>query len=290
MKINRIIFNVFLPMLALVLILGACQKNEDLLTADAKTGGLVVPSGIVPYKLGVTPTFNIDVLIPQGPAIKTLTVSYYYMRNSDGVKSNTLSYDLDIAGANATADITKQLPYTWATLIAGIVLPSDPQIPASDLDPSIAAFIGDYWLFSYVAVMEDGRKVVNNNTTKVSVANFFAGTYDDELLYFHPTAGGSYPDEAYGGLRKSKKDLIPASATECYTFFGVWENNLTTIKIDASNNVTITFDRDDAVSGDPNDPTKVNSYDPATGIIQIYYHYPGAGGNRIFWEKFIPKS
>lgn len=290
MKINKVIFKVFLPMLALVLILGSCQKNDDLTTADAKTGGLVVPSGSIPYKLGVTPTFDIEVGIPQGPSIKTITVSYYYMRSSDGVKSNTKSFDMDVAGANATADITKKLAYTWTKLREGIVLPSDPQIPLTDLDPTISGFIGDYWMFSYVSTMDDGRKVVNNNTTKISVANFFAGTYDVEILYFHPTAGGSYPTEAYGGVRKLKLDLIPESPFTCYTWFAIWQDNYIHINIDASNKVTLTFDRTDGVSGDPLNAANVNTYNPATGVIQIYYHYVGGSGPRIFWEKFTPKK
>lgn len=289
MKINKIIFNVFLPIIALGLFLGACQKNVDLLTSDVKTGGLVAPTGLIPYKLGVTPNLSIEVVVPQGPAVKTVHVSYHYMRSADTTLSNTLKFDIDVAGANVTADFKKALPYTWATLRQGIVLPTDPQIPETDLDPTIADFIGDYWLFSYTVTMEDGREILNNSTTKIAVANFFAGTYDVELQYFHPTAGGSYPNDPYGGLRKLKKDLIPASPFDCYTFFGVWEDNLTNINIDGDNKVTITFDRA-AFSGDPNDATKVNSYDPATGIIQIYYYYPGSGGNRIFWEKFIPKK
>jgi hypothetical protein len=290
MKINRIIFNVFLPLLALGLMLGACQKNVDLLTPDAKTGGLLLPTEIIPYKLGITPTFNVDIVVPQGPAIKTIHVTYYYMRSSDTTQSNILKFDIPVNGENVTAEVTKSLPYTWATIREGIVLPTAPQIPATDLDPTISDFIGDYWLFSYTVTLEDGRELINNRTTKVSVANFFAGTYDVELLYFHPTAGGTYPTEAYGGVRKMKKDLIAASPFVCYTWFGVWENNFTIVNIDASNKVTLTFNRADAVSGDPNDPTKLNSYDPETGVIQIYYFYPGSGGNRIFWEKFTPKE
>jgi len=288
MKINRIIFNVFLPLLALVLILSACQKNDDLLTADVKTGGFIDPVGIIPYKLGITPTFNVDIFVPKGPGVKTIHASYYYMRGSDTTQSNTLKFDININGENATADVTKSLPYTWASIREGIVLPTDPQIPATDLDSTISIFIGDYWLFSYTMTLEDGRELISNRTTKVSVANFFAGTYDVELLYFHPTAGGTYPTEAYGGVRKLKKDLIPASPFDCYTWFGVWEDNITNINIDATNKVTITFDRA-AFSGDPNNAANVNSYDPETGVIQIYYYYPGAGGNRIFWEKFTPK-
>lgn len=270
-----------------ILIFSACNESEDLVTKDAMIGGLVNPTGLIPYKLGLTPTFNIDVTVPKGPAINKIHVSYYYMRSSDTIMSNTLKFDIDVNGANATEDVVKSIPFTWATLRAGIVLPTPPQIPETDLDPTIAKFIGDYWLFSYSTTLADGRTLINSRTTKVSVANFFAGTYNVELLYFHPTAGGTYPTEAYGGVRKMKKDLIPSSPFECYTWFGVWTDNVTNINIDASNKVTITFNRA-AFSGDPNDASKVNSYDPKTGIIQIYYFYPGAGGNRIFWEKFVP--
>lgn len=285
MKTKIKVFLLIFTMLGLIY--SACNKSEDLVTADAKTGGLIVPTGMIPYKLGLTPSLNIDIEVPQGDPIQTIHVSYYYMRMSDTTVSNTLKFDIAINGANENEAVKKTLPYTWETLRAGIVLPTDPQIPVTELDSTIANFIGDYWLFSYTVTMVDGREIINNNTTNVAIANFFAGTYDVHILYFHPTAGGTYPTVPYAD-DKYKKDLTPISAYDCTTWFGVWENNLTTIHIDAANNVTISFNRPDAVSGDPNDATKLNSYDPVTGVIQIYYFYPGAGGNRIFWETFTP--
>lgn len=276
-------------LLVMSLFFSACEDPDDFMTGDAKTGGLVNPTLLVPYKLGITPTFNIDIEVPKGEPIETIHVKYYYMRMSDTTMSNELTFDIAVDGANKSAAVVKSLPYTWDDLRAGIVLPTDPQIPATDLDPTIANFIGDYWLFTYTVTMADGRELINNQASKIAIANFFAGTYDVTLLYFHPTAGGTYPTDPYGGIRKLKKDLTPTSPYDCYAFFGVWEDNITTIHIDAANNVTITFDRA-AFSGDPNDPTKVNSYDPVTGVIQIYYYYPGAGGNRIFWETFTPKN
>lgn len=137
-------------------------------------------------------------------------------------------------------------------------------------------------------------RIINNGKALSIKLNYvffcpFAGPYDVELLYFHPTAGGSYPNEPYGGIRHDEKELAPLSANKVETFFAVWEDNYTYIEIDDDNKVTISFNRSDAKSGDPNDPSKENTYDPETGVIQIYYYYPGSGGNRIFWEKFTPK-
>jgi hypothetical protein len=273
----------------LMLASNSCLKNDDLVTADAKSGGLINPTGLVPYKLGLTPTFDIDLNVPKGPAIKTIHVSYYYMRMSDTTMSNVQTFDIDVSGANASEDVSKKLNYSWATIREGFTLPTDPQIPPTDVDTSIAKFIGDYWSFSYTTELTDGRVILNNQTTTVSVANFFAGTYDVELRYFHPSMG-TYPDNLYGGVRSMKLDLVPTSPYDCFTFFGVWEDNHIFIHIDADYKVTITFDRDDGVSGVEEDPSLLNTYDPETGVIQIYYHYAGATGNRTFWEKFTPKN
>lgn len=115
----------------------------------------------------------------------------------------------------------------------------------------------------------------------------FAGVYNDELRYFHPSMG-TYPDNLYGGVRLSQKELIPLSATKSWVYFGVWEDNKTIIQIDESNNMTVSFDKANAVLGVTQDPSLECSYDPITGIIMLYYHYAGAGGDRIFHEKLIP--
>jgi hypothetical protein len=211
------------------------------------------------------------------------------MRVSDSTTSNTLTFDIPVNGENSISAVVKSIPFTWESLHNGIVLPTDPQIPVLETDPSLLDFTGDYWDFSYVIIFPDGSELKNNEKTKVSIIQNFAGTYDVELYYFHPTAGGSYPGEPYGGIRSLTKYLTSVTAFDCTTDFGVWTNNRTNINIDAYNKITISFDRTDAVSGDPNNPYNVNSYDPVTGIIQIYYYYPGAGGNRIFWERFTPR-
>jgi hypothetical protein len=137
---------------------------------------------------------------------------------------------------------------------------------------------------------DDARKVDNASTTVVAVANFFAGPYEKDMRYFHPTAGGSYPTTPYSAYTENI-DLVAENAYECDDWFGVWEDNKLTIHIDPAANyaVTLTFERSDAVAGDPNNPANVPSYDPATGIIKLYYYYPGSGGNRIFWAVYTPQ-
>lgn len=279
-----------LSLILIFLAFTSCEKTtDDLMTADAKTGGLVNPTGIIPYKLGMTPSFDIVVDVPKGLGIQTIEVQKYYTRMSDTTESNIVSTTIDINSENATAELEKVMTHTWATLKEGLVLPTDPQIPASENDPNIANFIGDYWTFKYICTLSDGRIITNTNTTQVSIANFFAGSYDLLMKYFHPTAGGSYPDTPYGGDRKSKADLVPIGALDCSTYFGVWQDNHVFIHIAADYTVTLTFDRADAVQGDPNNPANVCSYDPETGVIKLYYYYPGSGGNRIFWSEYTPR-
>jgi hypothetical protein len=124
--------------------------------------------------------------------------------------------------------------------------------------------------------------------------NPYAGDYDVELKYFHPTAGGSYPNEPYGGVRALEKTLLPVTGRKCETGFAVWgETDICWITILADNSIIFVVDDTwpyDVKMGDPNDPSKISHYDPATGKIYLYYYYAGSGGNRIFWEVFTPAS
>ncbi len=128
-------------------------------------------------------------------------------------------------------------------------------------------------------------------TLNYSAPNPYAGDYKAELHYFHPTAGGSYPDDPYTH-ETNDKTLVAVTGRKAETGFSTWyDNNLCWITINADN--SIKFEVADTWSydvklGDPNDASKISHYDPATGIIYLYYHYSGTGGNRIFWEVFTP--
>jgi hypothetical protein len=287
---RKIIYPV-LSLITVMLLLASCDDNfTDIMTKDVQTGGLVDPSGSIAYKLGLTPSFEIEIDIPKGPGIESIEVQKFYTRMSDTTISNTVSTVIEVDGANASELIQKTMTQTWASLREGLTLPTDPQIPATETVSNIADFIGDYWTFTYICTMTDGRVITNTRTTTVAIANFFAGTYDLVMKYFHPTAGGTYPTSAYGGDRKSKEEMVPTSALDCWVYFGVWTDNKVNIHIEPDYTVTLTFDRPDAISGDPYDATNIPSYDPATGIIKLYYHYYGAGGPRVFWAFYTPKN
>lgn len=278
------IFFSAISLLFAVLISVSCDKEyTDLMTSDVKEGGLIYPTEAVPYKLGSTPSFIISIDIPKGPGVESIEIYRKYTEyNDDGsvktVKGPVLHSTINVGSANVSEDSSVEVTMTYPNLISGLTMPTD----ESELK------IGDGWTLNYTSIMADGRKVDSATPTSIAVANFFAGSYVKNIKYFHPTAGGSYPTTPYSS-NEENVNLVALNASECTDFFGVWEDNIVTINIAPDNTVTLAFDRPDAVSGDPNNPANVNSYDPETGIIKIYYFYPGSGGNRIFWAVYTPR-
>lgn len=261
---------------ALGFLFTACNKSEDLVTDGAKTGGLVLPTSSIPYKLGATPTVNVNVTIPQGPGIASIEVYNTYTSNVTGSVSNeVLVKTIDVASENTGGEVVKSYALTYGDLKNGIVidgggLPSD-----ETLLP-----IGDYWTLSYIAVMADGRKVVNNATTSISVANIYAGFYQCVGVFHHPTAGDRPINE--------EKFLTPLSAYSCRIPAGDLgaSGYYVTITVDPVTNDVSYSD------GVPTDffpqADKRSYYDPTNGHFYLYYYYVGGTGNRVIDEEYIP--
>jgi len=264
-----------LSLIIAVFMFVSCDKTfDDLMTADVKTGGIIVPTSAVPYKLGSTPSVDIVLDIPKGPGIDAVEVYRTYTG-----KTVVLDQTIDVGSANTSDDVSKSVSYTYAQLIADLGMSAD----EGTLN------IGDKWTLSYVSVMEDGRKVDVSNKTTIAVANFFAGSYEKHYIYHHPSYG-TYPDDIYGD-EVYNVDLVAKNAYECDDWFGSWEDNIVTIHIDAAANyaITVTTDRSDAGIGNPYDPAVVPTYDSVTGVIHIYYFYSGAGGYRFFDITYTPR-
>jgi hypothetical protein len=258
------------------LLFSACNKSEDLVTADAKTGGLVVPTSSIPYKLGATPTVNINVEIPMGPGIVSVKVFNQFISNANGNESDkVLMTTMDVGSANSTEAVTKTLSITYNDLkkdivIGGVGLPSD-----ETLLP-----IGDYWELSYTSVMEDGREVVNNATTTIAVANIYAGFYQCVGVFHHPTAGDRPINE--------EKFLTPVSAYSCTLPAGDLGGSgyFVTITVDPVTN-DVSFS-----NGTPTEmfasPGQRSYYDPSNGHFYLHYFYVGGTGNRVMDEEYTP--
>lgn len=261
----------------LALLIISCNKSEDLVTADAKTGGLIVPTSGIPYKLGATPTVNISVFVPQGPAIDKVEVYNVYSGkvNGSSVNSNeALIITFDINGENVNQDVTKSFSVKYADLIKGITfdgkaLPSD-----EGLLP-----IGDYWTLSYKSVLGDGSAAVNNAKTKISVANQYAGFYQCTGTFNHPTAGPRPINE--------EKFLTPVGAYTCNIPAGDLgaSGYFVDITVDPVTN-EVSFSNGVPTTMYPSAETSY--FEPSTGKFYLHYFYVGSGGNRVIDEVYTP--
>lgn len=268
-KVFLLIFTV------LGLMFSSCNESEDLVTKDATTGGLVTPTSSVPYKLGATPVVNISMDVPQGPGIVSVEVYNQYFDAVAGTESNqVLMKTIDMASANATEDASKAFTVNYTELSKGITINGAP-LPADEaLLP-----IGNNWLLTYVSVLGDGRKVLNNASTNIAVANKYAGFYQSVGVFTHPTAGPRPINE--------KKFLTPLSAYACQIPAGDLGGSgyKVTITVDPATN-TVTFS-----GGVPTDmfaSAERSYYDPATGVFYLHYFYVGGTGNRVMDEVLTP--
>jgi hypothetical protein len=261
---------------ALGFLITACNKSEDLVTDDALTGGLVVPTASIPYKLGATATVDIDVVIPMGPVITSIEVYNVYTSNETGNSSNqVLMTTMDVSSGNVSEEITKNLSITYTDL------KKDIQIDGAGLpDDETELPIGDFWQLSYTSVMADGRKVVNNATTDISVANIYAGFYLCTGTFHHPTAGDRPINE--------EKFLTPLSAYSCRIPAGDLgaAGDFVTITVDPTTN-DVSFSDGAPVEMLPQEG-KRSFYDPDTKQFTLWYFYVGGTGNRVIDEVYTP--
>ena len=173
--------------------------------------------------------------------------------------------------------------------------------PPMDGTPEYDEYVAPVFDLDIVSATGDPMVTASGRSAEVTLnytpPNPYAGDYAVEMRYFHPTAGGSYPpsvnpDDPYGGVRNYEKTLTAITGRKCETGFAVWgDTDVCWITCNADNSITFEVDDTwtyDVALGDPDDPANVPYYDPATGVIYMYYHYYGTGGARIFWEIFTP--
>ena len=192
---------------------------------------------------------------------------------------------------NPTFTLTKANNYLG---LLNIKILTEGNAPPLDGTPEFDAYKAPVIVLSLTAagnskVLESGK--LGKYTLAYTPPSPFAGVYESEVWYFHPTDGGSYPDEPYGGIRYADKTLKGITGRKCETWFGVWESEKCWITVNANNSVDYTVWDEwgfEVKMGDPKDPSKVSHYDPGTGIIYLYYYYSDTGGDRIFWETLIP--
>lgn len=263
-------------LVAQVVFLNSCVEPEDIMTADVKTGGLVIPSTNLLLKAGANQSFDVVIEIPQGPGIVSLEL-YKMFNQGDTLLSNTAAMtpvDVSSANRNDTAFISFSLDY--ADLKDGLTLGGNP-MPAEETGLGI----GDSWTIEYYAVMEDGRKVLNNATTVIAVSNQYAGYYLCEGVFTHPTAGARAIDE--------EKFLSPISQVRCLTALGDLGGAGYDIFIDVNPDNTCAVSRGITCPTDVfMTPGQDSYYDPITSKFYLWYFYVGSGGSRVIEEVYTP--
>ena len=257
----------------------SCNKNEDLTTADAKEGGLVIPvTTNVPYKLGNTPTVDIEVLVPVGPAISSIEIMNTYTDATDGSKSNSvLMKTVSVGGANSGEDFTLNYTVTYADLKNGISLNGNP-LPS---DETLLA-IGSNWTLVYVCVLEDGSKIINNATTKIGVANLYAGSYHVTGTFIHPVNGPRDIDE--------DKDLSALGAYDVQSTLGdLGPNYPIKVTVNPVDNSCTVVELPPTTFAIAMTLTQNSRFEPSTGKFYLYYQYEGSTGTRKIEEVYTPK-
>lgn len=282
--------------------LTSCLNNDDVVTENAKEGGMVLPVANVPYKLNNTPVVDVSLIIPRGPGIKKVIVEKYFMTtdaNGDVVKSNTvIAKEIAVDGANAnvandgTSSLDASFTQTYAELIAGIELNGAP-LPSDENNLTI----GDVFVFNYTSIMENDSEVLNGATTNIAIANKYAGNYEVTVYYYHP----SKPYDEVPGPTIEDRDVSAVTADVSQSGFAVWTDNWMRFEIDPTTNLVVNFEVQDTWSYDvrlavPNvDPTitddMISRYDPATKTIYLYYAYDGGanpyGTTRVFHHTMV---
>lgn len=256
----------------IILAFAACNKSEDLVTEDAKEGGLVVATKNFEYKLGNTPQVTINVNVPEGSGISYIEVYNSFTRPSDGAVSN------EVFVTKMTPQVgDNTLTLTYADLRKDLVINGEP-LPADEA----LLEIGASWTLKYVCYLaDDGRKVINAAKSNIAVANLYAGNYLCTGTFHHPTAGDRPINE--------EKYLAAVSA------YGVTS---TTGDLGGDYPILITVNPLDntcvVTKLDPNpydmfmQAGKVSDYNTESGVFTLWYYYVGATGNRVIDEVYTP--
>ena len=169
-------FKYFILSLLLISTVFSCiDDDNDELTGDALTGGLVaLNNAAIGYVINNDATYTASGTVYQGRTQTTsLDVYKSFTDSQTGKKSNeelltTVNIDDTSIGTNADFSYS----FTYEDLIAGLTIDGAP-LPTDDSDLNI----GDFWTLKYVSSTTEGAKNVNSNITKVSVGTRYAGVY-----------------------------------------------------------------------------------------------------------------
>lgn len=208
-----------LAALVLFIISSGCNKEpQDLVTQDAKTGGLVeVANALHVYQKGQTSKkFTTTLLVQQGSVTTQNIKVYKQFKTASGDVSERL-FLMDIP-VNNTKSSNVSFDVDYPSLAEGITINGT----ALDVNDDINLSVGDYWILSYESTTSENAVHVNGPTTKLSVSGRLAGTYTiSQGYYYHPSDGGAVSADYSGDVR-----IVESVSEGVYriTSMGAWSD------------------------------------------------------------------
>ncbi|MCB0425701.1 MAG: hypothetical protein KDC69_03625 [Flavobacteriaceae bacterium] len=164
-----------LAILSFSLFIGCTDDDNDDLTGDATTGGLVSLNSVaIGYVVGNDGTYTASGSVYQG-RVQTTNINVYksFTDSQTGGKTDEiLLATLPISDTSISTSAEFSTSFTYEDLISGLTLNGSP-LPASDSELNI----GDFWTLRYESTLSTGEIVMNAASTKVSVGTRFAGIY-----------------------------------------------------------------------------------------------------------------
>ncbi len=283
-------------------VLSACFDNDDNFIDQVKNSPNIVEFD----------SYNINLV---GIANGSTYDKELYVKMS-GPSTGSLSGDITVSlVADPSSTAVEGVHYTLNTPtltlkksnnylgIISITMLSEGNSPPLEGTPEFDKYVAPFVILNMINATGESNVVATGKQADI-VLNFiapnpYAGDYDAEIMYFHPTAGGSHPSDPDFNPNDpfisevNEKTLSPITGRKCETGFAIWgDTDICWITINSDNSISFVVDDTwpyDVTLGNPYDPSQVSHYDPDTGIIYLYYNYEGSGGTRVFWEVFTPK-
>lgn len=260
--------------LALSFVTSCIDEDNDELTGDAITGGLLTLNNTaIGYVVGNGATYTATGSVYQG-SVQTEKVEVYksFTSSASGETSNETLYDtVNITETTLGANGTFSTSFNYEDLISGLTLGGSP-LPASDA----ALNIGDFWTLRYVSTLSNGKVVSNSGTTKVSVGTRFAGLYSTIEAEYYRIGVLTYTTADWPAV--TVIESVDATTYRVVEYFGAFNGNEWYFQIDENDNITYPDETPagDAQTGngqplitcvsDPNNMTNVPC-GPTTNIV-----------------------
>lgn len=297
---------IVLSLFTISVLFSCIDDDNDELTGDAITGGLVnVSNPLISYVVGSGATYSATGSVYQGE-VQTTTIDIYnvFTDNFSGIQSNkVLLKSITIDNTDIGQKPGFNFTFTYAELIAGLTLEGSP-LPANDGGLNI----GDFWTLSYTSTTSNGNQTTNGKVTKVAVGTRYAGIYTViESAYWN--SGG------FNGGWSGTDRIIESVDATTYRHVGLafWDDNEFYFTVDNATGYITVLDVDLAgddllLNGSPvmtcegaggafesitcDNTTSVAIPDDVNGEDELKFtvgYFRGVGATREFFEHLVKK-